>query len=88
MLSRLSDFVVCSTSLYIGSSRVYIQGLEHDVKLKFSLADRINTIFKHCHPCLISENVGNLLIFTEKVLDLRPNSVCAVEMAMYVLHWT
>ena len=32
-------------------------------------------------------NVGNLLIFREKVLDHRPKSVCAVEMTMYVL-WT
>ena len=36
---------------------------------------------------MISENVGNLLIFREKVLGLRPKSVCAVEMTMYV-HWT
>ena len=28
------------------------------------------------------------LIFREKVLDLRPKSVCADEMTMYVLHWT
>ena len=36
---------------------------------------------------MISDNAGNLLIFKEKVLDLRPKSVCAVEMTMYV-HWT
>ena len=36
---------------------------------------------------MISENVGNLLIFREKVLDLMPKSVYAVEMTMYV-HWT
>ena len=36
---------------------------------------------------MISENVGNVLIFREKVLDLRPKSVCAVEMTMYV-QWT
>ena len=36
---------------------------------------------------MISENVGNLLIFREKVLDLWPKSVCAVEMITYV-HWT
>ena len=36
---------------------------------------------------MISENVGNLLMLREKVLDLRPKSVCAVEMTMY-LHWT
>ena len=29
------------------------------------------------------ENVVNLLIFREKVLDIRPKSVCAVEMIMY-----
>ena len=34
----------------------------------------------------MSHNVGNLL-FLEKVLDLRPKSVCAVGMTMYV-HWT
>ena len=33
---------------------------------------------------MISENVGNLLIFREKVLDLKAKSVCAVEMTMYV----
>ena len=33
---------------------------------------------------MISENVGNLLIFREKVLDLWPKSVCAVKMTMYV----
>ena len=32
---------------------------------------------------MISENVGNLLIFREKVLDIRNKSVCAVEMKMY-----
>ena len=36
---------------------------------------------------MISENVGNLLIFREKVIDLRPKSVCAIEMTMYI-HWT
>ena len=36
---------------------------------------------------VISEKIGNLLIFREKVLHLRPKSVCAVEMTMYV-HWT
>ena len=37
---------------------------------------------------MISENGGNLLIFREKVLDLRPKSVCAVEITMYVLYLT
>ena len=36
---------------------------------------------------MILENVGNLLIFGEKVLDLGPKSVCTVQMTMYV-HWT
>ena len=36
---------------------------------------------------MITEKAGNLLIFREKVLDLRPKLVCAVEMTMYV-HWT
>ena len=36
---------------------------------------------------VISENVGNLFIFREKVLDLRPYSVFAVELTMYV-YWT
>ena len=31
-----------------------------------------------------SENIDNLLIFREKVLHLRPKSVCAVKMTMYV----
>ena len=43
--------------------------------------------YKHFNACVISENVGNLLIFRQKVLDLRPESVCAVEMTVYV-HWT
>ena len=47
MLSRLSDFVVCSTSLNIWKSGVTLD--------------------------LISENEGNLLIFRENDLDLRPN---------------
>ena len=34
----------------------------------------------------LSENL--FLVFREKILDLRPKSVCAVEMTMYVLHWT
>ena len=33
---------------------------------------------------MISENIGNLLIVREKVLDVRPKSVCTVEMTMYV----
>ena len=32
-------------------------------------------------------NIGNLLIFREKVLHLRPKSICAAEMTMYVI-WT
>ena len=32
------------------------------------------------------KNVGNLLIFREKILDLRPKSVCAVKMTF--VHWT
>ena len=34
MMSRFSDFVVCSTNHYIWSSGVYILGLEHHLKLK------------------------------------------------------
>ena len=44
MLSQLSDFVVCSTGLYIWSSGVNIYGLEYNEKLKFSSSDHINTI--------------------------------------------
>ena len=33
--------------------------------------------------CFQKMNVGNLLIFREKVLELAPKSVCAVEMTMY-----
>ena len=57
------------------------------MKLKFSSSDCINIIVKHFYPCLISENVGNLLIFREKVPDPRPKSVCTVKMTMHVLHW-
>ena len=53
MLSWLSDFVVSSTNLYIWSSGVYNLGLQHNLKLKFSVcensSDNINTIFKHCY---------------------------------------
>ena len=52
-----------------------------------SSSDNINTIFKHCHLSLISENEGNLIIFRNKVLDIKPKSVCAVQMTMY-FHWT
>ena len=38
--------------------------------------------------CIIDfRNIGNLLIFKEKVLDIRPISVCVDEMTMFV-HWT
>ena len=50
-------------------------------------SDHINTSSKHCHAWVISENVGNLLIFWEKVLYLGPKLVCAVEVTMYV-DWT
>ena len=85
MLSWLSDFVVCSTSLYIWSCDVYIQGLEKKCEVKFSINSRQTS------PPLINFRqciVGNLLIYKEKVPDPRSKSVCAVEMAMYVLHWT
>ena len=44
----------------------------------------INTIFKHCHARVISENVINILILREKFLDLSPISEYAVKMTMYV----
>ena len=39
LLSRLSDFVVCSNLqvFYIWSSGVYIEGSEHNVKLEFTM---------------------------------------------------
>ena len=37
IMSRFSDFVVCSTNLYIWSSGVYFSGLEHHLELKFSM---------------------------------------------------
>ena len=89
MLSWLSDFVVCSTSLYIWSCDVYIQGLEKKCEVKFSSSDSINN--RHTSPPLINFRkciVGNLLFYKEKVPDPRSKSVCAVEMTMYVLHWT
>ena len=36
---------------------------------------------------MISETVGNLLIFRKKLLDLGPKSVCVVEITIYV-YWT
>ena len=46
MMSRFSDFAVCSTNLYIWSSGVYIQGLEHHLKLKYvNSFDRITQSF-------------------------------------------
>ena len=81
------DFVVCSTSLNIWSSGVL--GLEHNVKLKCSMSpsDYINTIFKRCHASVISENVGNLITFREKFLDLGPKSFCAVKMRCHSTFW-
>ena len=40
-------------------------------------------------PAICSSRIHkhNLLIFREKFLDIRPKSVCADEMTMYV-HWT
>ena len=55
------------------------------MKLKFSSSDRINTIFKQ--PLIDFRNVGNLLIFRGKVVDIRPKSVYAHEMTM-IVHWT
>ena len=88
MLSRLSDFVVCGTNLNIWSSisnvLKKIQYRIQFVEIQYvNSSDHINTIFKHCHAWVISENTGNLLIFREIILDVRPKSVCAV-MTMYV----
>ena len=52
--------------MHIWSSGVYIEGLEYNVKLKFSSSDRIKTILNTATLELISENVGNLLIYSEK----------------------
>ena len=75
-MSQLSDFVVCSTNIYIWSSGVYITSFEVENQCVNS-SDHINTIFKHCQ----------LINFIRKILDLRPKSVCAVQMIMYV-DWT
>ena len=63
----LSDFVTCTTILYIWSRR-YI--LECNGKLKSSY--------------MYSSHVGELLIFREKVLNLRLKSGWAVETTMYM----
>ena len=49
-------------------------------------SDHINNVYPLRH---LSDfrNVGNLLTFREKVLDLRPKSFCAFEMTIYV-NWT
>ena len=45
--------------------------------------------FKQRYAGVNSEKAGNLIIFREKVLHLRPKSVCAVEMTMTMyVHWT
>ena len=51
MMSQLSDFVVCSTNLYIWSSGDYLRFItSFEVEIQYvNLSDRINTIFKHCH---------------------------------------
>ena len=47
MLSRLRDFVVCSTNLYIWSSGLRFKTL-FEVEIQYvNSSDRINTIFKH-----------------------------------------
>ena len=47
-------------------------------------SDRITQSLNIATLGRFSENVGDLLIFREKVLDLRPKSVCAVEITMYI----
>ena len=49
-------------------------------------SDHINIMFTHCHTQVISENVGNLIIFREKVLDLRSKSVCVILPAYNFFH--
>ena len=55
-MSQLSDFVVCSTSIYIWSSEIYVLGLEHNCEVEIqdvNSSDRITTIleshFHHLH---------------------------------------
>ena len=82
MLS-LSNFVMGRKGFHNLHRKIFISGLECNMKLKFlpisselgqNSSDRINTIFTYCHTCM------QLVIFREKVLDLRPKSVCVVEM--------
>ena len=52
MMSQLSDFVVCSTNLYICSSGgLYLRfRTSFEVKIQYlNSSDGINTIFTHCH---------------------------------------
>ena len=61
-MSRLSDFVACSTNLYIWSSgfisKVFRSSFE--VKIQYvNSSDHVNTIFRGCHALVISENVIN-----------------------------
>ena len=66
---------------------MFITSFEVEIQYVNS-SDSINTIFQHCHARVISENVGILLFFRKKILDLRPKSgLNAVEMTMCV-HWT
>ena len=52
-MSQLSDFVVCSRSIYIWSSDIYVLGLEHNCEVEIqdvNSSDLITTILEsHFH---------------------------------------
>ena len=53
---------------------------------KVNSSDHINNVYPLRHLSDFRKCI-NILIFREKVLDLRPKLFCAVEMTMYV-NWT
>ena len=50
----------------------YIPSKKWEVEIQYvNSSDHIYTIFKYYHTSVISQDVGNLLIFRDKVLDIR-----------------
>ena len=85
MMSRFSDFVVCSTNLYIWSSGVYITGLT-DMLIDFG-CNSMSFVTKlallridlhiHCHLAPV--------IFLATIMNFKLITICII--IFYVLHY-
>ena len=85
---RLSNFVMGRKKFYNlnrGSVSQVLNVIESLNSVCENSSHHINTIFTHFHTCVMSQNVENIT-FRERVLDLRPKSVCSAEMKMN-FHW-